>query len=276
MPGPEIHAAKDGPGIAGAVQNVVVHAVGFGHVGFDGEDGEAHFGGEELHHAVLELEELAGAVGGLAEGDDAGISDQGLERLHVVEAAAGFGSAQWDGIVLDPSGGLIDGGAGDEGDVELEVADVVGEGAVVVAVVDGEDGGAVFDFRDEGTGGAVGIDEVAGLKADVACGDGAAAGGADARQSGIPTDDAAGVGDLSQRGSGAGKADGAALVGGQDDVIGGGAGGIDDGLVGGAEDSASRLAARTFQLRGGRQGEGKEESRQGEDDGGNRQRAHMD
>ena len=51
---------------------------------------------------MLELEELAGAVGGFAEGDDAGVSDDLLERLHVREAVTRFGCRETHCVSGDP------------------------------------------------------------------------------------------------------------------------------------------------------------------------------
>ena len=85
------------------LRTIIVELVGLRHVGFDGEDGEAHLRGQELQHAVLELEELARAVGGLAERDDARIADDFAERLHIVEAVPGDGRGEANRVGRGPT-----------------------------------------------------------------------------------------------------------------------------------------------------------------------------
>ena len=72
------------------------------HVGFDGEDVEAHFSGEVFENAVLQLKELARAVGRFAQRHDARLAHDLLQAGHVAEAAAGLGRLQADGVPRDP------------------------------------------------------------------------------------------------------------------------------------------------------------------------------
>jgi len=51
--------------------------------------------------SVLELEELASAVGGFAEGDDAGVTNHLFQRLHVLETVAGFRRGETDRVAGD-------------------------------------------------------------------------------------------------------------------------------------------------------------------------------
>jgi hypothetical protein len=51
---------------------------------------------------MLSLEELTGAMGGFPEGDDAGITDNLLEWLHIIEALFGFYGLELNGIVTEP------------------------------------------------------------------------------------------------------------------------------------------------------------------------------
>ena len=71
-------------------EDVLVHPVGLGHVGLDGEKGEAHVRGEVLDDAALHLEEFVGAARDLAKRHDAGIADDGAQRREVAIGAAGL------------------------------------------------------------------------------------------------------------------------------------------------------------------------------------------
>ena len=51
---------------------------------------------------MLELEELARAVGGLTEPDDAGLVDARAQGLEVLEIAAGLGGRERNRIGLEP------------------------------------------------------------------------------------------------------------------------------------------------------------------------------
>jgi hypothetical protein len=64
----------------------MVEAVGFGPGCLDGKGGEAHALHEETEDPMLHLEELPRAVGSLAEGHDARITDHLPEWLQIVQA----------------------------------------------------------------------------------------------------------------------------------------------------------------------------------------------
>jgi hypothetical protein len=90
------------------VEDVVVEAVGLGHISFDGEDGESLLRSQVFDDAVLELEEFARAVGGFAEFDDSGVAHDLAERLKVGKAVARFDGFKGDGVLAHPlDGGLL-------------------------------------------------------------------------------------------------------------------------------------------------------------------------
>jgi len=64
--------------IARAIQYIVIDHPGFGHVGFDREDREAHFFHQKLQDAVLRLKEFPRAMRGFAKTHDARVSDHGF------------------------------------------------------------------------------------------------------------------------------------------------------------------------------------------------------
>jgi hypothetical protein len=61
---------------------------------------------------VTELKEFTPAVGGFAEFDDSGIVNHRLERLKVVEAAAGLRRGNRYGILAYPWNGILCGSSG--------------------------------------------------------------------------------------------------------------------------------------------------------------------
>ena len=108
VPCPEVQASKKLLWVADAVEDVVVEAVGLGHISFDGEDGESLLRSQVFDDAVLELEEFARAVGSFAEFYDAGVAHDLTERLEVGKAVACFDGLQGDGVLAHPlDGGLL-------------------------------------------------------------------------------------------------------------------------------------------------------------------------
>ena len=75
-------------------EEVLVHAVGLGHVLLDGEEGETHVGGEVLDDAALHLEELVRATRDFAQRHDAGIADDGAQRCKVAIGATGLAGGE--------------------------------------------------------------------------------------------------------------------------------------------------------------------------------------
>jgi len=71
---------------------------------FDGKNGESHFGCQELEQPILELKELARAVGRFAERDDPCVADDSLEQLEVGEPVACFNRLQPNRSRANPLG----------------------------------------------------------------------------------------------------------------------------------------------------------------------------
>ncbi len=103
VPGPEVEAGERLGRVPRAVQHVVVDRQRLRPVGLDGEHREALLGDQVLEHPMLELEELAGAVRGFAERDDAGLAHDSRQRPQVVVALAGGGGAQRHHVAAKPA-----------------------------------------------------------------------------------------------------------------------------------------------------------------------------
>lgn len=86
-------AAHDLARIADPADDVPVELEAGAPWGFERERGEALLLDERTEDPVLQREELAGAVGGLADSDDPGVSDHRGQRLQVAQAAARVGTA---------------------------------------------------------------------------------------------------------------------------------------------------------------------------------------
>jgi len=71
---------------------------------FDGKNGESHFGCQELEQPILELKELARAVGRFAERDDPCVADDSLEQLEIGEPVARFNRLQPNRSRANPLG----------------------------------------------------------------------------------------------------------------------------------------------------------------------------
>jgi hypothetical protein len=124
VPSPEVHSLDERGRVSLAVEDKVVQPVRLGHIGFDGKDGESHLGGQKLEHAVLELEELACAVRGLAKCYNPCVAYHLGEWLHVVEPVAGQGRCETNGTAANPFGNRIGRGSlrGLRGDRERQKA----------------------------------------------------------------------------------------------------------------------------------------------------------
>jgi hypothetical protein len=72
------------------------------------KDGEAQLTRQILEHPVLHLEELAGAVGGLAKRDDPCLSDQRPEWTQVVETITCLRRLEQYGMATNPVDDGID------------------------------------------------------------------------------------------------------------------------------------------------------------------------
>lgn len=106
-PGPEPQAGDQARGVPGAVPHVRVQGAGGGCAGFQGESGEARLAHQEFHDPVLEVEELAGAVGGFAQADDPHVPQGGAQRFEVLVGSAGCQRAEWAGVLGQPAGDVI-------------------------------------------------------------------------------------------------------------------------------------------------------------------------
>src|ERR1035441_9744511 len=102
VPSPEVHALDQLRRVALTLQHEIVQLVGFRHVGLDREDGEAHLGGQELQHAVLQLEELPRSVSRLAQRHNPRLAHHLLQWLHVLEAMPRFRRGQADRVAAHP------------------------------------------------------------------------------------------------------------------------------------------------------------------------------
>ena len=83
-------------------EDVLVHPVGLGHIGLDGEKGEAHVRGEVLDDAVLHPEELVRAARDLAQRHDAGIPDDSAQGREVAIGAAGLARGEGPRTLPEP------------------------------------------------------------------------------------------------------------------------------------------------------------------------------
>jgi hypothetical protein len=100
--GPEMQAIQQLDRVAFARQHVVVQRQRFRPVGFQRKNREAHIRHQEFQQAVLELEELACAMRGLAECDDASLAHNLADRPHVFRPVAGLGRQQRDRAAPKP------------------------------------------------------------------------------------------------------------------------------------------------------------------------------
>jgi hypothetical protein len=106
-PHPVAETGEELSGLAAASLDVGVEVERLRPVGLDGDDGEAHLRDEMLDHPVLELEDLAAAVGGLAQADDPRLADDPAERREVVEPEVRRGAGERDGVRSHPVDHLL-------------------------------------------------------------------------------------------------------------------------------------------------------------------------
>ena len=112
VPGPETHAGDDVERIALAVEHIVVNRKRRAILGLEADHGEAELRHAVLDHPMLELEELAGAVGRLTERDDPRLTNQGAQLLEILEVRTRLGAGERKRIGLEPADDGIAGMAG--------------------------------------------------------------------------------------------------------------------------------------------------------------------